>query len=71
MTEPWEEWDAYCRQEEERAARQQWPECAMCGAEITDEWHYIFDGEPICGDCIHDYVEERRVQTVPGAKSEF
>lgn len=66
MAEPWEEWDAHCRKEEERAAGQEWPECAMCGAEITEDHHYIFDDDHVCENCITDYViDNHRMQTVP------
>lgn len=72
MTEPWEEWDAYCRQEERRAEMLRWPECAECGEEITEDHHYIFGDDHVCENCITDYViDNHRVQTVPGAKSEF
>lgn len=66
MREPWQDWDDYCRDEEQKAANLERPTCEYCDDEITDDHHYNIDGCIVCKHCVMDFLDANyREATTP------
>ena len=44
---------------EQQSKLEECPECCCCCEHIQDEYLFDFDGDLVCDECLHDYVNEK------------
>lgn len=49
---PIRDYDRYC--EEQEREMEKYPECAVCGKRITDDFLYHINGDIYCLECMED-----------------